>query len=85
VKGWVGASPAPKIETAKNATVYPLPLKSRMLRSITAHNQGLKVKRHVVFILDPRSNWGKRMFLLFRVAPRLLLIVTHIACIMCLL
>ena len=40
--------------------------------SDTAHDQGLKVKRHVVLIIDPRYNWGERMFLSFRTAPRLL-------------
>ena len=40
--------------------------------SDTAHDQGLKVKRHVVLSIDPRYNWGERMFLSFRTAPRLL-------------
>ena len=40
-----------------------------MSQSATARDQGLKVKRHVVFILDPHYYWGERMF---RAAPRLL-------------
>jgi hypothetical protein len=67
VKVWVGPSPSPTKGTAKSATVNLLALRSTLLWSATAHDQGLKVKRHVVLILDPRYNWGERMF---RAAPR---------------